>query len=125
MAEERGIPDQTVTKDSYTFSFNPAFASKCTVREASGTDIEMYQQQGSYKLPPGMKHPPTRHHLRFSGGKQGQDFGLQITDPKLRIKKITIELHDESHEPGRGEAGNSSETIVVENDATCCPPICL
>lgn len=116
--------ERTIKKDGYELTFYPGFASRCTVRGADGAEHELYKQDKPYHLPDGHKKPDTKHKLKLKGGKKKQNITIDIDDPELRIAKITIELYDESHEPGMGSGGSAGETFTTENDAQICPPFC-
>lgn len=120
--------EETIKKDGYELTFYPGFASRCTVREADGTEYALYEQDRKkpYHLPPGHTKPDSKHRLKLRGGKKKQDVTIDIDDPELRIAKITIELYDENHMPGtEAEGGETSvETFTAENDAKICPPYC-
>lgn len=116
--------EETIKKDGYELTFYPGFASRCTVREADGTEYELYKQDKPFHLPPGHTKPDRKHKLTLKGGKKKQDITIDIDDPELRIAKITIELYDENHTPGMGSGGKTAETVTVQNDSQYCPPYC-
>lgn len=118
--------EQTIKKEGYELTFYPGFASRCTVREADGTELELYKQDKPYHLPDGHKKPDTKHKLKLTGGKKKQDVTIDIDDPELRIAKITIELYDENyHRNTEAEGAEASvETFSVDNNPLCCPPAC-
>lgn len=119
--------EQTLSKDDYELTFYPGFASRAVVRREDGSEVELYQQKETYKLPEGKKKPETKHKLKLKGGKHQQDITLDIQDPGLRIARITVELYAASPRDGIStmsldDGGN--EEVVVTNDAKCCPPDC-
>lgn len=116
--------EQNASKDGYQLDFYPGFLSLCTVRSSGGGEVEVYRQQGTYHLPPGQTRPRSRHRLRFQGGAKGQDVTLEVTDPALRIKKITIELYGDDHVAGSGRESATEDTVTLTNNGTTCPPEC-
>lgn len=116
--------EQTISSDGYQLTLYPGFASRCTLRDADGTERELYRQEKPYHLPQGQTRPRTRHMLRLQGGQRQQDVTLQIDDPHHRIARITIELYDQNHQPGAGAGGPTAETLTVEQDSETCPPSC-
>lgn len=123
------MPDSqhtTVTKDGYEVTFHPAFSSRCSVQshqEGAG-EVELYKQQGVHHLPKGQTKPPARHEIVFKGGAHGRDISLSVHDPKYHIAKITVELYADGHQPGAATGDASIESFSVDNDSSCCPPIC-
>lgn len=116
--------EQTVELDGYQLSFYPGFASRCTLRDADGTERELYRQEKPYRLPAGQTRPRTQHRLRLKGGARQQDVTLEIQDPGHRIARIVVELYDQNHQPGGGTGDPTSETLTVSQDAQTCPPSC-
>jgi hypothetical protein len=115
--------EKTVSKDGYEFTFYPAFASRCTVRNTDG-EVELYRQEETYRLPDGEKHPAKDFRLSLKGGRNGQDVTMRVEDPGYRIRKITVELYDRTDEPGLRTEGAETETVEVMNEAKFCPPLC-
>jgi hypothetical protein len=115
--------ETTVSKDGYEVTFYPGFASRCTVRNAGG-EVELYSQQGSYKLPNGEKEPKRNYRLSLKGGKRKQDVTLRVEDPERRIKSITVELYDSTPSESGVRETQETETFEIDNDAKLCPPDC-
>lgn len=115
----------TVTRDNYQITFHPGFSSRSTVKNNStGTETELYRQEGVYNLPAGQTKPPTRHEIRLTGGPQNRNVALSVDDPKHEIARIIVEFYAEGREPGWGNGGSTEETLTVQNDGTTCPPDC-
>ena len=106
----------------YQVQVHPAFSSGVAVRNAAG-EVQVYRQQGTYNLPAGETTPPAQHVVRLQGGQFDRDLGLVVNDPKHQIARITVELYGPGHQPGRKD--RVVETVVVENTADTCPPICI
>jgi hypothetical protein len=115
--------EKTVQKDGYELTFYPGFASRATVRNGEG-EVELYKQEETYHLPKGEKKPKTKYRIALKGGKKKQSLTLDVNDPELRVKRITVELYDENHVAGAGEGGETAETLTVDNDPRYCPPYC-
>lgn len=116
--------EQTVDRDGYQLTFYPGFASRCTIREADGSEHELYRQQEPYRLPPGQTRPRDQHRIRLRGGRRRQDITLDVHDPEHRIARIVVELYGEGHQPGGGSGDQPVETMTVDQDSQTCPPHC-
>lgn len=115
--------ETTVTRDGYQFTFYPGFVSRCTLTSAQG-DVELYQQEETYRLPAGQTRPNGKHRLTLAGGRKKQNVTLRVEDPEHRIKSITVELYESSTDDAGSREGEGVETITIHNDAKMCPPNC-
>jgi hypothetical protein len=116
----------TASRNSYTVTFHPAFASRCVVDGDDG-ECEVYKQQGAHKFEPGEKHPK-KHTIKVKGGKWDRDISLEVDDPRHAIAKIVVEFYAEGHVPGGSAIGVETDPVVerftIYNDGTTCPPHC-
>lgn len=120
-----GETHTVVTSDAdYELTVHPAFASACTVASNGAPARDLYRQSGTHSL--NGKAIPKKHTIRLkarNGGKK--DVTLTVNDAGYSVKKITIELYKDAHDPTR--AGTTKDTdivLTVENDAKTCPPLC-
>lgn len=116
--------DTTVSKAGYELTFYPGFASRCAVRTADGAEVEMYRQEGTYRLPDGQTKPRDRYKIHLRGGARKQDVRFDVHDPEHRVKRITVELYGEDHVVGSGVETESAEMLTLDNDSMTCPPQC-
>ena len=114
----------THTKDNFTVTFHPAFASRCVITHEDG-ESEVYKQSTPHPLN-GEKHPP-KHTIRLKGGKYDRDIALDVHDPKHHIKQIKLELygHRSPEHVGSTTHYPSMETFTADNQAETCPPTCV
>lgn len=112
----------TVSLNSYTVTFHPAFASRCVVNGEDG-ECEVYKQKGAHKFENGDKHPK-KHKIKLKGGRWDRDISMEVDDPHHAIASITVELYGEGHVPGAGGGDPSVERFTIFNDGTTCPPTC-
>lgn len=113
-----------VTSDSeYELTVHPAFASACTVASNGGAARDLYRQSGKHQL--NGKELPKRHTIRLKARSGKKDITLAISDAGYSVKKITIELYKDSHDPTKAATTKDSDVVfTVENDAITCPPVC-
>lgn len=108
----------------YELTVHPAFASACTVASNGGAARDLYRQDGTHHL--NGNAVPKRHTIRLKakhGGKK--DITIAVNDAGHSIKKITIELYKDAHDPTvAGSTRDSDAVFTVENDAKLCPPTC-
>ena len=95
----------------YALTFYPGFASRAYIQEPSGEIVELYRQSGSFDARDGVA---TKHQLRLNGASLDQSVALSIDDPKHDIAVLRIALY----------AVGGLRTLVVENAALTCPPVC-
>lgn len=112
----------TVSLNSYTVTFHPAFASRCVVNGEDG-EVEVYRQKGAHKLENGEK-PPKKHKFKVKGGRWDRDICMEVDDPHNAIAKITVDFYGDGHVPGAGAGDPIVETFTIYNDGTTCPPVC-
>jgi|GEM_PF-5527591 len=119
-----GETHTVVTGDDYELTVHPAFASACTVASNGAPARDLYRQSGTHAL--NGKAIPKKHTIRLkarNGGKK--DITLTVNDAGYSVKKITIELYKDAHDPTRAGTTKETETVLtVENDAKTCPPLC-
>jgi hypothetical protein len=113
---------RVTTSAGYRFTVHPAFSSRAVLRGADGGETELYRQNAAYDIPAGRAESPPRHQIRLDGGALARDLGITVDDPKHQVARITVELYGADHVPGRSSA--VVQTLVVENDAILCPPMC-
>jgi hypothetical protein len=115
----------TAEKNDYTVTFHPAFASRCSIKGADGSECEVYKQSSPHHLN-GQAHPK-QHRIHLKGGRFGRDVTLEIDDPKHAIKHIHLELYGDRDPAsiGTGVASPTMETFTADNTAETCPPNCL
>lgn len=118
-----GVEHWTVQKEGHTVTFYPGFASRAVLQSAGGT-VEMYRQSGSYRLPAGAEGAARQHQIVLRGGQYGRDVALSVFDPKHEIARIRLFLYGAGHVPGSGIQSEPVDTLVVDNTADFCPPIC-
>jgi hypothetical protein len=126
MAANEPQDQETVRKDGYELTFYPGFLRRAVVREAGGTEHELFEQTRPYKLPDGKKRPDSTYTLQLKGGKNKQDITLRIDDPGLRVASIKVELYGDGHNPEvlHDKPPESVETLEVEEWPVRCPPYC-
>jgi len=112
----------TVSHNSYTVTFHPAFASRCVVNGEDG-EVEVYRQKGAHKLENGDKHPK-KHKFKVKGGRWDRDICMEVDDPHHAIAKITVDFYGRGHVPGAGAGDPIVESFTIYNDGTTCPPVC-
>ena len=112
----------TVSLNSYTVTFHPAFASRCVVNGEDG-ECEVYRQNGAHEFKNGDKHPK-KHKIKIKGGRWDRDISMEVEDPRHAIAKITVEFYGEGHVPGLGAGDPVVERFTIFNDGTTCPPNC-
>ena len=119
-----GETHKFMTGDSvYELTVHPAFASACTVASNGGAPRELYRQEGRHELKG--KDIPKRHTIRLKAKGGKKDITLAVNDAGYSIKKITIELYKDAHDPTQKDTTKESDTVfTVENDAKLCPPTC-
>ena len=93
----------------YALTFYPGFASRAYIQEPSGEIVELYRQSAPYDLAGGVV--ATKHQLRLNGVSLDESVAVSIDDPKHGVASIRIALY-------------SGKTLVVENTAPTCPPLC-
>ncbi|HEU4559196.1 MAG TPA: hypothetical protein VFS20_15165 [Longimicrobium sp.] len=106
----------------YQFTVHPGFSSRAVLRGADGSETELHRQRAVYDLPVARSAGPERHTIRLDGGALARDLGITVDDPKHQVARVTVELYGPDHVPGRSSP--VVQTLVVENDAMLCPPIC-
>lgn len=106
----------------YELTVHPAFASACTVTR-NGVAKGLYTQSGAHRL--NGKAVPKKHTIRLKAKQGKKDITLTLTDAGHSVKKITIELYKDEHDPTVDGTNKDTDTVfTVENDATLCPPTC-
>jgi hypothetical protein len=141
-------PSKTVDKDGYRASFYPGFIGRLAVRSPE-KEVELYQQEEVFYLPPGYTKPWPTSTLEFSG-PDGRRFVLQIDDPHQQIGRIEVHLKDPDAPPlmrklRPGVVGHSDPgypdpeppppssygdpfggglIVIAEDGVVLCPPIC-
>ncbi|MBW3571815.1 MAG: hypothetical protein KY467_11975 [Gemmatimonadetes bacterium] len=106
----------------YELTVHPAFASACTVTK-NGVAHGLYQQAGTHQL--NGKPVPKKHTIRLKAKKGKKDITLTLNDAAHSVKKITIELYKDEHDPTKKDTTTETDTVfTVENDAKLCPPNC-
>jgi hypothetical protein len=107
----------------YELTVHPAFASACTVASNGGAARDLFRQNGTHQL--NGKEIPKRHTIRLKSRSGKKDVTLTLNDAGYSVKKITIELYKDSHDPTKaGTTRDSDLVFTVENDAKLCPPTC-
>jgi hypothetical protein len=132
-APEQGDSSSTVVLDGevhsvfndnseYELTVHPAFASACTVSR-NGVAQGLYKQSGAHQL--NGKGIPTRHTIRLKAKSGKKDVTLMLNDAGHSVKKITIELYKDEHDPKVMNTSTETDVVfTVENQATTCPPNC-
>lgn len=111
------------TDTEYELTVHPAFASACTVASNGGAARDLYRQNGTHLL--NGKEIPKRHTIRLKARSGKKDITLTLNDAGYSVKKITVELYKDSHDPTKpGTTRDSDVVFTVENDAITCPPVC-
>lgn len=106
----------------YELTVHPAFASACTVTK-NGVAKGLYKQNGSHPL--NGKAIPRKHTIRLKAKQGKKDITLTLNDAGHSVKKITIELYKDEHDPKVKDTNTDTDTIfTVENSAKLCPPTC-
>jgi hypothetical protein len=141
---EPSRPTECRETEGYRACFYPGFVRRLAVRAPDGTETLIYEQEGSFVLPPGHDQPWPCSTIDYSDPK-GRRMMLQIYDPGHEIDRI--EVHFKSPQalakrlaqaagavisplldrPSLGEEGEEEgggDVVVCENVAVLCPPIC-
>jgi hypothetical protein len=106
----------------YELTVHPAFASGCTVSK-NGVARGLYRQSGTHQL--NGRDVPKKHHIRLKAKAGKKDVTITVNDAGYSVKKITIELYKDEHDPTRkGTSKDTDVVFTVENDAILCPPTC-
>ena len=106
----------------YELTVHPAFASACTVSK-NGVSRGLYQQTGTHNL--NGKPVPKKHTIRLKAKSGKKDITLTLNDIGHSVKKITIELYKDEHDPTVKNTNTDTDTVfTVENSAKLCPPTC-
>jgi hypothetical protein len=106
----------------YELTVHPAFASACTVTR-NGVAQGLYKQVGKHQL--NGKAVPTKHTIRLKAKNGKKDITLALNDAGHSVKKITIELYKDEHDPKVKNTNTDTDVVfTVENHATLCPPTC-
>ena len=106
----------------YELTVHPAFASACTVTR-NGVAKGLYTQSGTHQL--NGKAIPKKHTIRLKAKSGKKDITLTLNDAGHSVKKITIELYKDEHDPTVKDTNTETDTIfTVENSAKLCPPTC-
>jgi hypothetical protein len=106
----------------YELTVHPAFASACTVTR-NGVAKGLYTQSGTHQL--NGKAVPKKHTIRLKAKQGKKDITLTLNDAGHSVKKITIELYKDEHDPTARNTNKDTDTVfTVENDAMLCPPTC-
>jgi hypothetical protein len=106
----------------YELTVHPAFASGCTVTK-NGVPHGLYTQSGKHQL--NGKAIPKKHTIRLKARSGKKDVTLTLNDAGYSVKKITIELYKDEHDPTKKDTNKDTDVVfTVENDATLCPPTC-
>lgn len=139
-------PTECRDEGGYKACFYPGFVRRLALRAADGTEKLIYEQQGSFVLPPGYDQPWPSSTLEYSD-PTGRRMLLQVYDPGHEIDRIEIrfkspqalarrqaqlsgsvagESTGAGAEVSLGAEGEEepSDVLVVENVAILCPPIC-
>ena len=118
-----GVEHWTVQKGGYAVSLYPGFASRAVLQTAGGP-VELYRQNGSYRLPDGAPGAARQHQIALQGGRYGRDLALSVHDPKHEVARVRVYLYGDDHVPGSGIQTEPVETLDVDNKAATCPPAC-
>ena len=106
----------------YELTVHPAFASACTVTR-NGVARGLYQQAGTHQL--NGKAIPKKHTIRLKAKNGKKDVTLTLNDAGYSVKKITIELYKDEHDPTVKDTNTDTDAVfTVENSAKLCPPTC-
>lgn len=136
-------PTECRENGGYRACFYPGFVRRLAVRAPDGTETLIYEQKGSFVLPPGQDQPWPCSTLDYSDPR-GRKMMLQIYDPGHEIDRI--EVHFKSPQalekplaqaagtitadvsllgrPVAGEEDGGGDVVILENVAVLCPPIC-
>lgn len=107
----------------YELTVHPAFASACTVGAPNGAARNLYRQSKTHQL--NGNAVPKKHTIRLKAKSGKKDVTLTVNDAGHSIKKITIELYKDEHDPNEKDTNTETDTIfTVENHAKLCPPTC-
>lgn len=103
--------------------FYPGFVRRLAVVSSDGTETLLYEQPKDqpFILPPGQVKPWPTSTLEYRDD-QGHSLMVHIDDPHHQIDRIEVRLKA----PGvqRLGADGGGDTLVCENEAILCPPIC-
>ncbi|HEU0299785.1 MAG TPA: hypothetical protein VFR37_10030 [Longimicrobium sp.] len=99
----------------YDASFYPGFVRRLVLVGADGAETVMYEQEGSFVLPPGQTGPWPTSTFTLSGN--GRNLQLQLNDPEQQVESIEIVL-----KPRKGS--RSPERLILYDGPVYCPPVC-
>lgn len=108
-------PDARASAHGYEATFYPGFVRRMVLVAPDGAETVMYEQQGSFVLPPGQDKPWPTSTFRLRGN--GRNLRLQLDDPGQQVERVEIVL-----KPRRG--GGGSERLVLYDGPVFCPPVC-
>lgn len=108
-------PDGHARADGYDAYFYRGFVRRLVLVGPDGTSTVMYEQEGSFVLPPGQEDPWPSSTFQLRGN--GRNLQMQINDPGQEVESIEIVL-----KPRKG--GDRPERLIVYDGPVFCPPVC-
>lgn len=108
-------PEGHASGEGYDAYFYPGFVRRLVLEGPDGTETVLYEQKGSFVLPPGQSGPWPSSTFALRGN--GRNLQLQIYDPEQQVERIEIVL-----KPRRGR--RKPERVIVEDGPVFCPPVC-
>jgi hypothetical protein len=125
-------PTKTVEKDGYRATFYPGFVRTLSVRSATG-EVELYDQQETFFLPPGQEKPWPSSTLEFVR-PDGRRVRLMVDDAHQQIDRIEVTFKSRAVEGDArvraysddppADGGDDPITLVLRDGPVLCPPVC-
>jgi hypothetical protein len=101
--------------------FYPGFVRRLAVVSPDGSETLLYEQDKPFILPPGQVKPWPSSTLEYTDD-QGRGVMVHIDDPHQQIHRIEVRLKSSGMKSVG--ANGSGDTLVCDNEAILCPPIC-